>query len=159
MKVDDYLLKLEKNLMIGAGRWVADFTESFREHKIESVTFGMVVQGNTRGKGFLLSRVVNFFLLPNYLVACFVYPAEEMKKNTLDRLLKAMESYMEDNNIAWSWLVIPKEGPFSKENKGVVERIAQREMGIALVDLNSQEITTNRSPLGRRLPRYIRCFR
>ncbi|MFQ6001870.1 MAG: hypothetical protein ACE5LG_09435 [Anaerolineae bacterium] len=159
METEEYLLKLERNLMIGGGRWVADFTESFREHKIGGVTFGMVVRGNTRGKGFLLSRLVNFFLLPNYLVACFVYPAKEMKKKTLDRLLKAMESYMEDNNLTWSWLVIPKEGPFSKESKRVVERIAQREIGIALVDLNSQEITTNRSSLGRRLPRYIRCFR
>lgn len=145
--------------MVGGGRWVADFTESFRGHEIEGLTFGMVVRGNTRGKGFLLSRAVNFFLLPNYLVACFVYPAEEMKKKTLDRLLKVMENYMEDNDLSWSWLVVPKEGPFSQESKRVVERIAQQEMGIALVDLNSQEITTNRSPVGRRLPRYIRCFR
>lgn len=27
----DYLVKLEKNLMVGGGRWIADFNESFWE--------------------------------------------------------------------------------------------------------------------------------
>ncbi len=64
MELDDYLLKLEKNLLFGSARWVADFTESFRRYPLEGVTFDMVVTGKMRAKGFLLSRLVSFLLMP-----------------------------------------------------------------------------------------------
>lgn len=158
MELRDYLLKLENNLILGGGRWVADFTESFWEHPVGGLTFDMVLTGQMRARGFLLSRFVSWLLMPNYQAACFVYSQDpELKR--LGNTLKAIKGFLRERELDWCWLVIPQEGAFSSHAKATVERDASQEMGIALVDLSSQEITSNRSYIGRRMPRFVKCFK
>ena len=158
MELRDYLLKLEHNLILGGGRWVADFTESFWEHQVGDLTFDMVITGHMRARGFLLSRFINWIAMPNYQAACFVYSRDpELKR--LGETLKAIKGFMEERELAWSWLVIPQKGAFSRKAKAVVEGEESQEMGIALVDLSAQEITSNRSYIGRRMPRFLKCFK
>jgi len=158
-KVDDYLLHLEQVLMVGKGSWVADFTESFRDLKINGILFDMVIRGNTRMKGFFLSRIFSYFTLPNYQVACLVFNGNRVKqvdKQTMATLLEAAKNYMKDNELKWSWLIIAQAGEFSEKIKAAVSKLAIQEVGVALVDVTSLAITSSKGYLGRAISRYIK---
>jgi len=158
-QIEDYLLHLEKNLMTGNARWVADFTESFRAFKINDVNFDMVVRGNTRGKGFLLSKLFAYTALPNYQVVCLVFNSNQFKqfeRRSLNTVLDAVKSYMKENELKWSWLIIAQKGAFSEAIKNVVSSLAIQEVGVALVDVDSKTITSSQGYLGKTISRYIK---
>jgi hypothetical protein len=154
----EYLLKLEHNLMLGGGRWVADFVESFWDYPIGDVTFGMFIRGGMRPKGLALSKLVALITMPDYRVTCFAYVGDPDLKR-LSVVLKAVRHHMKDQEIEWSWLVIPGESAFSPQARAAVEKDDTRELGIALVDLSAQEIIASRSYVGRRMGRFIGCFK
>ena len=144
--------------MTGGGRWVADFTESFWGLPVADTAFDMVILGNTRPRGFLLSRFFSWVALPNYPVACFAY-SDDPELKRLPPSLKAIAEYREKEEMPWAWLVIVNEGPFSRRAKALVEKDDTKEIGIALVDLASQEITTSNSYIGRRMGRIAKRFK
>lgn len=158
MKVKDYLLRLEDNLMLGGGKWVADFNESFWEYPLGDLVFDMFITATVRHKGFFLSKFVGWLTTPNYHVACFAYSKDpELKR--LHEILTTISRLLKKEDLAWAWLVIPHEGSFSRKAKAMVERNDNREIGIALVDLSSQEIINAQSYWARRMTRFIKCFK
>jgi hypothetical protein len=158
MKVKDYLLKLEDSLMVGSGRWLADFNESFWDYPLGNLVFDMYITAKVRPKGFFLSKVAAWLTTPNYYVACFAYAGDpELKR--LQEVLTTVSKFLQVEEFAWAWLVIPHEGSFSSKTRLTVERNDSREIGIALVDLHSQEIIHASSYWGQRMPRFIRCFK
>jgi len=158
MKVKDYLLKLEDNLMLGGGRWVADFNESFWEYPMGDLVFDMFITAKVRTKGFFLSRVAAWLTTPNYYVACFAYSKDpELKR--LHEILTTISKFLKEQEFAWAWLVIPHEGSFSRKARAMVESNDSRQVGIALVDLSSQEIINASSHWGSRMARFIKCFK
>jgi hypothetical protein len=154
----EYLLKLEYNLMLGGGRWVADFKESFWNFSFNEVIFEMMICGGMRPKGFALSRLASTLLMPNYQAACFAYPDDPGLKR-LPGVLKAVQRYMKDKEIKWSWVVVPCESAFSPQARASVEKNEVRDLGIALVNLQTQEITSSRSYIGRRMARFVNTFK
>jgi hypothetical protein len=157
MDIDEYLLRLEENLMIGSGKWIADFTESFRNHKIKNTKFDMFIKGNTRPKGFLLSRLFGYFAMPNYRVACFAY-SQPIEPKELNSMVKLILNFMEENNFAWSWFVLPKQSRFSNRVRDTIKKMGIEKMGIALVDLQNIEIECNPSYVGKRMKEHVMCF-
>jgi len=158
MKVKDYLLKLEDNLMLGGGRWVADFNESFWEYPLGDLVFDMFITATVRHKGFFLSKFVGWLTTPNYHVACFAYSKDpELKR--LHEILTTISRLLKKEDLAWAWLVIPHEGSFSRKARAMVERNDSKEIGIALVDLSSQEIIKGASFWSAKMPRFIKCFK
>ena len=153
----EYTLKLERNLMAGSGRWVADFVESFWGYKAGGVTFDLYVHGGMRPQGYALSRLVARFVMPDYLAGCFVH-AEPPDVAGLSAMLKAVRHHMKERELQWSWLVLPGEQPFTPKARSRIERNDIREVGIALVDLSSEEVVTSTSYPGRRMGRFIGCF-
>ena len=153
----EYLLKLEYNLMLGGGRWIADFNESFWKFSFYKVTFDMMLCGGMRIKGFALSRLASTILMPNYRAACFACPADPGLKQ-LPVAVKAVRGYMNDQEIKWSWIVLINEGAFTKQAMTSVENNEDRDLGIALVNLQTQEIVTSNSYIGRRMGRYVSAF-
>lgn len=143
--------------MTGSARWIADFTESFRDHPIKRETFDMVVRGSTRPKGFLLSRLFAYLSLPDYSLACFARSGKVDSK-TLDRLIRLVLDHMKETNLTWSWLVIAQQGSPDQRVRELVQKKETRELGIALVDISSGEVTTNPSYVGRRMVDHVRCF-
>jgi hypothetical protein len=152
------MTKIEKSLMLGRGRWIADFNESFRNFKTSDVTFDAFVRGNTRMKGFLLSRVFSATVNPNYQVACFMISTETAKdldKKYLVRLLQAVRSYIKENELRWAWLFILNTkgtGAFKK----LVESIKDQFVGVALIDVNSGNIVHSNSYIGKQAKRFIK---
>lgn len=158
MEVKDYLVKLEDNLMVGSGKWVADFNESFWEYPMGDLSFDMFITATVRAKGFFLSRVAAWLTTPNYYVACFAYSKDPGLKH-LHEILTTISRFLKEEEFAWAWLVIPHEGEFSRRARMTVERTDVREIGIALVDLNSEEIIINSASYwSQRMPRFIKCF-
>lgn len=158
MDVNDYLVRLENNLMLGSGRWVADFTESFWKYPMGDVVFDMFVTATMRPKGFFLSRVTAWLTTPNYYVACFAYSQDPELKH-LHQVLNTIATFLKQQEFAWAWLVVPHEGPFSRKAESMVQSTALREIGIALVDLSSQEVVNSESHVGRGLVKVVRCFK
>ena len=156
--VRDYLLKLENNLMLGSGRWIADFNESFWEYKVNNLTFNFFLWGGMRPKGFALSRIAATIMLPNYKAACFAYTGGPDIKQ-LTNMVTAIHQVADEKKIDWSWLVITHEGAFSSQAKAKVEKDDTHELGIALVDVKNQVIVTSHSYVGRRMERFIKVFK
>lgn len=157
MEVKDYLVKLEDNLIVGSGKWVADFNESFWEYPMGDLVFDMFITAKVRPKGFFLSKVAAWLTTPNYYVACFAYSKDPGLKR-LHEILTTISRFLKEEEFAWAWLVIPHEGEFSRKARMMVEHTDVREIGIALVDLNSQEIVNSASYWSQRMPRFIKCF-
>ena len=158
MKVQDYLLKLEDNLMVGGGRWVADFNESFWEYPLGDLVFDMFVTATVRPKGLFLSRVAAWLTTPNYYIVCFAYSKDPGLKR-LHEVLTTISKFLKEEDYAWAWLVMPHEGSFSRKARAMVEHTDSKEIGIALVDLESQEIIPSGSYWGRRMVRFVKCFK
>lgn len=154
----DYLIKLENNLMAGSGRWIADFTESFWDFSVGDASFDMVILGNTRPRGFLLSRFFAWLTLPNYWVGCFVYSGDTELKQ-LGTLIRSIKGYMEEQEMTWSWLVLTGEESFTRKAIAGLQKNKSHEIGISLVDLAAQEVITNDSVMGRRMRRFVRTFK
>ena len=156
--VDDYLLKLERNLMLGAGRWVAEFRESFRNFTVGGHTFDLYVRGGLRPKGLLLSRLFAYFSLPDYGVAFYARHVPEDNFD-LDELRKAVEKRAKDNNVKWTWLVLVRSGSFSEKLVKKVDGFERPETGITLVNLVERDIDTSSNTLGRKAHGFVGIFK
>ncbi len=153
----DYLVKLEKNLMVGGGRWIADFNESFWEYSLGDLVFDMFVRASVRPKGFAPSQWQAWLTIPDYQVACFAYSKDPQLKY-LYAVLTTISAFLRESELAWAWLVMCHEGPFSRKARAMVEHNVNTEIGLALVDVSSQEIITASSYLARRMGRLLACF-
>jgi hypothetical protein len=149
---------LERQMMTGKGRWVADFNESFRDYRVGDVTFDVFISGNTRMKGFVLSRLYSFFLNPNYEVGFFAIrmpPQNQLTSRRLRKWILAVKASMRKAEMKWAWLTILGDAPDDSAKQCVREAI-DSDVGIAYVDLSSREIIASETYLGRQLKRYIR---
>jgi len=154
----DIVDSVEKQLMKGKGRWVADFKESFREYRTHGLTFDVLVRGDTKVKGFMLSRLFSYMLNPNYQVACFILSldsGERLDEKSLARYLTAIKSFMKEEKVDWSWFLMVGRR-FGGGVKKAVAGLSDRALGVALVDPESREMVNSGSYLGRQLRRYIK---
>ncbi|MBI1802005.1 MAG: hypothetical protein HY259_14430 [Chloroflexi bacterium] len=156
----DYLLKLEQNIMIGSARFVADFAESFQDYRVGDVTFDLMIRGGTRlRQGILMSRAYSYFVGPNHFVSCFVHlgAAEGARFHALTR---AVTKFDKDEEMTWAWLVIVNRGPFSRGTVRLAELWEKKEIGIALVDCEAEEISGHSNNyLGRTLAKHVKTFK
>ncbi len=158
MELATYLTKLEKNLFFGSARWVADFTESFRDYTLDGATFDMLVTGRMRGKGFLFSRLVSYLLMPNYFAACLVH-AGDVDATQARRLLRIAQEYREREELRFVWLVLVQQGPFTRKVRALLDSLRQADtLAVALVDLEGEEVIVNDAYLGRRMQRHVKVF-
>lgn len=155
-KMEDPLILIEKELMAGRGKWIADFTESKRNFKVGDITFDLFIRGGTKVKGFLLSRVFSYLLCPDYLVACFIYKAREgahVNRELLQRMLEIIKKFMKKEELHWSWLIVLQR-KYPTPLKEFVNDLTSREVGVILYDVNSREISYN-SPLGKQMAKHV----
>jgi hypothetical protein len=159
MELEHYLLNLEKGLLFGSARWIADFGESFRDYAIEDVSFDLYVSGKMRARGFMLSRLASWLLMPNYHAACLAYGGE-VDAAKLKKLTRIVADHTAKKEMRWAWLVIPQNGAFTRKVRAVLESQSRDDtVGIALVDLDAQEVTTSPTYLGKRMAEHVRRFK
>lgn len=156
--VENAIQKLEKEMMTGKGRWVADFNESFRGYQVGDVTFDLFISGNTRMRGFIVSRVFSFFLNPNYEVGFFaisVPPVENLNSRKLRKWMLAVKSCVRKSEMKWAWLALLGDSPTDSVRQ-IVEEATDSAVGVAYVNTSSREIISADTYLGRQLKRYIK---
>jgi len=154
-RVRQYLLGLEKNLMLGSGQWVADFSESFWDYPSGRVRFDLFLRGNTRSRGFLFSRFLAVFVLPNYRVGCFAR-AGPLDRGEFWQAVQAAEREAEREGMHWAWLVLVSDPPFSGQVRRAVELFDRPALGVALVELGPNRVVASNSYLGRTMVRHVR---
>jgi hypothetical protein len=156
--VENTIAGLEKELMKGRGRFVADFNESFRRYRVGDVTFDVFISGNTRMKGFLLSRMFSFFLNPNYEVGFFAISTDRDNEPNPRRLRKwilTVKSCMTKSDMKWAWLALVGESPSDSVKKSVQEA-TDPAVGVAYIDVDSRQIISAETYLARQLKKYVK---
>lgn len=119
--------------------------------------FDMFVRASVRPKGFALSQWQAWLTIPNYQVACFAYSKDPQLKH-LYGVLTSISAFLRESEFAWARLVNCYEGPFSRKARAMVEHNSNSEIGLALVDVSSQETTTAWPYLARSMRRLLACF-
>jgi len=150
---EDVLCVLEKELMVRGGRWVAEFRESERNHKLGDLTFDVCLRGGTRPKGLFLSRILSYFVLPNYQVACYIMKIPSSNVISPDflrkRLLRIRERAKEEE-FKWNWLfLVTEDEPSAKVTRMIEE--GRGEEGILLYNHRSKSLFYSRNLLGKRM--------
>jgi len=155
---DDIIQRLEKLMMKGRGRWVADFNESFLKYSVGDVLFDLFISGNTRVKGFILSRFFSFFLNPNYEVGFFAISTGDENEPNPKRIRKwilAVKSCMREFEMKWAWLLLAGESPSDSAVK-CVQEATDRDVGVAYLDTSSRRVISADTFLGRQLKKYVK---
>lgn len=145
--VEDVLTTIEKELMIGGGRWIAEFNESFRDFEVGDVKFNVYVRAKLRGKGFFISRIIMQLLTPDYLLGCFVYKADngaQVSKTQLSKMIEAMKRRMKEDELRFSWLIILQKR-FPNPLKKYVNRISRSDFGVLLYETDPEKLTYDQS--------------
>lgn len=142
---------LERKLIRGGARWVADLNEFFRDYRIDDATFSLYAKGRTRTQGFLLSRFVAWTVLPNYEVGLF---AEDVSSDllTVDRIRKRIEvvnRLAEKENFHWSWLIFFSDREIPSSVFSFVTRYDKKEIGLGVASSSSGQIVASNNQLGK----------
>ena len=155
---DDIIQKLEKQMMKGRGRWVADFNESFLDYRVGDVSFDLFILGNTRVRGFILSRLFSFLLNPNYEVGFFAITTgdtNEVNSRRIRKWILATKSCMRKCEMKWAWLLLVGKA-LDESGEKCVQEATDRDVGVAYWNTNSGQIVSADTYLGRQLKRYVK---
>jgi hypothetical protein len=149
-------LKFEKELMSGKARWLANFNESFENYQVNDVTFDIFIHGNTRVKGFLLSRFFSYILNPNYEVGCFMYSSESrLNKSVARKVLHTTKGSMDANEMKWCWLIMIAD-EIDIQAKEYVEAVSDQGLAVLAVETNTGMITNSKNFLGRQARKFVK---
>lgn len=145
-------------MMTGRARWVADFNESFRDYHVGDVTFDLFISGNTRVKGFVISRFFSFFLNPNYEVGFFAIsldPDDKLSSRWLRKRILAVKSVMSKSEMKWAWLTIIGQST-SESATRCIKEATDPSVGVAYIDITSRQTISADTYLGRQLKKNVR---
>jgi len=140
--------------MVKGGRWVAEFTESERNYKVGNLTFDVCLRGGTRTKGLFLSRILSYFVLPNYQVACYIMKIASsniVSLNFLKKLLLPIRDRAKKEELKWNWLFLVTEDEPSVKVAKLIEEQKYEEVGVLLYNRGSKSIVYSRNLLGKRM--------
>ncbi len=150
---------LEKEIQRGRTNWIADLNETSRRYEISGENFPLVARGNTRPKGFLLSRFIAFTVMPDYRVCLYASAAKgsggEAKSNLM-RLVRIVETQRDQKNIKWSWLLLFSEHEVPESLAKTIEAFGNKDVGIGCIEVDTGRIITSPNQLGRSLGNQMR---
>jgi hypothetical protein len=156
----DFIGGLERELQRGRARWVAELNESFRDYQISGEVFPLVARGGTRPKGFLLSRFLAFTVMPNYNVCMYVQRLDgSHAKEHVMRLLRIVETFRDQKDIKWSWLLLLSEEPVPESVNKLIGQFGNREIGLGYINILTGEMSTSPNQLGHAMANQMRLNR
>lgn len=156
----DFIGGLERELQRGRTQWVADLNESFRDYQVSGEVFPLLARGGSRPKGFLLSRLLSFMVMPNYNVCMYVQWLDGSRaREHLMRLLRIIETQRDQKDIKWSWLLLIGDEPAPEPAKKVILEFGNRDIGLGYINVVTGETTTSPNQLGRSMANQMRLNR
>jgi hypothetical protein len=156
--IDLLVDELEREILEGRARWVADLSETFRDYLLNGHRFEMFARGQTRGQGFMLSRFFAWTVLPNYKVSLYVRVVRDsanFQRGNLLGLLRMLSNEMEKRNVKWVWLVLFFEGDPPQRIASVVQEYSRKEIGIGCVNAYSGAVVVSKNVLGSSLVKHL----
>jgi hypothetical protein len=162
MQIDEVVDAFERDILNGRARWVADLDETFRDYPVEGHRFDMCARGQTRGKGFILSRFFAWTVLPNYKVSLYAQAVRDSRnfvRGRLVELLRFVRRDVEKRGLKWAWLVLFFEGDLPSAIASSIETYDKNDIGIASVNAYSGNVLVSNNQLGRSLVRHMRLDR
>jgi len=156
----DFIGGLERELQRGRTQWVADLNESFRDYQVSGEVFSLLAHGGSRPKGFLLSRLLSFMVMPNYNVCMYVQWLDRSHtKEHVMRLLRIIETQRDQKDIKWSWLLLIGDEPASDSVNHLILQFGNRDIGLGYVNALTGETSTSPNQLGRSMANQMRLNR
>jgi len=149
---------LERGLIKGGARWIADLTEFFRDYRIGDTVFDLYSRGRTRNSGFLISRFFAWTVLPNYSVALFCVD-EANSDLGMERLRNRMDlvtNVSKDKDLQWAWLILFSDKNIQPSVVSFVSRYEKRELGVSVASTASKQIVLSNNQIGRSIEKYLR---
>jgi len=157
--LDDAVGVLERNILAGRLRWIAELNETFRNRNVDGHIFELFARGQTRSKGFLLSQFFAWTVLPNYKVSLFAKAVRDQAnflRGNLTELIQLIARNMERNGLKWAWLVLFFEGDPPSRVSTLIEEYNRNEIGLGSVNTYSGAVLTSNNLLGKALVKYMR---
>jgi len=149
---------LERELVRGKANWIADFNESFRDYRVSDITYDVFIRGNTRVKGFLLSRLFSFFLNPNYEVGCYMHSrgaGKKLNRRDARKIIVTTKDSMAANNMKWSWLFLFADD-VEEDAKDYLKTVTDQGLAVVAVGTETRTIVNSGNFLGRQARKFIK---
>ncbi len=145
---------VEERLAKGGLRWLANFTEIYRDYTLGDLRIPIYALGRLTEKGFFLSRVFSAFVTPKYKVHFLLYTCAELITKSLRKLILSCKSKFGDDD--WILIGVAQRKPIEKAVRKAVFNIADDKVGVAVYSLASKEETASNNVLGRSLKRNLK---
>lgn len=137
-------------------RFVADFNETFRNHKISGEKFQLFAKGSTRPRGFLFSKMLAVTVMPDYQVCLYAADLDsDGGKSQVQRLIRLIESRSEAENVTWSWLLFLASSQPGSDMVEFIAHFGNKGLGIACIDVSTGTMTYSSNQLGRSLGKQL----
>src|SRR4030067_2261819 len=107
---------VERDLVKGNLRWLANFNEIRRDFRVEDVEFQIYASGGLQEKGFFLSRIYSALVVPRYKVHLLLYTSPEINKDLLRKAILALKRKF--GGVDWSFLLFVPGHPLVTGAKG-----------------------------------------
>ncbi len=158
MELETILDAFERDILAGRARWIADLSESFKETSIGGHTFNLVIRGQTRPSGFILSKFFAWTVLPNYGVSLYVKGVKDQTdfgRAKLVEFVRIVKNDMEEHNGKWAWLVFLFETDPSSQVMNFILEYDRNDLGIGCFNITSGSMPVSNNLLGRSLVRNL----
>ena len=158
-KKSDTVELLERGLIGGRARWVADLREFFRRFRIGDTTFDLYARGGTRNRGFLMSRFFAWSALPNYDVALLCVSSESVRPGlTSEKLRKVIDDVLylvRKEELKWAWLIVFLNSTVPAWGVSLVSRYDRQELGLSLASTTTGQVVVRANQIGRSIRKQL----
>lgn len=148
---------LERGLIRGRAKWIADLTEFIRDYRIGDTTYDLYARGRTRNSGFLISRFFAWTVLPNYSVSLFCVDEGNnvLSVETVRNRIEQVTRISQDKELQWAWLILFSDRNIPPSIVSYVSRYDKRELGIGVASTVSKQIVLSSNQIGKSIEKHL----
>ncbi len=150
--------RLERSLIGGRARWMADLNEFFRDYRIGETVFDLLAKGRTRNRGLFLSRFFSWTALPDYSVSLFclnLARGGRLTPDNLRRMIEVVLRAMETEELHWAWLIVLSDEELPGSSVAFVSRYDRRELGVAIASTSTKQVVCSNNQVGRSVGKQL----
>ncbi len=145
---------MEERLAKGNLRWLANFTEIYRDYAIGDFTIPIYAVGSLTEKGFFLSRIFSAFVTPKYKIHLLLYTTTELSVKSLRKLILSCKRKFGADD--WIFITLVQAKPLEKNVRNTVLNLADEKVGVAAYSLASKSEISSDNVLGRALKKNLK---
>lgn len=145
---------MEERLAKGNLRWLANFTEIYRDYVIGDMTVPIYAVGSLTEKGFFLSRIFSYFVTPKYKIHLILYTPIELSVKSLRKIILSCKRKFGADD--WILIGLVQSRPLGKAVSDAVSNLADDRVGVAAYSLASKTEVSSGNVLGRALGKNLK---